>query len=168
MPSDDVGELKQTVGRPLAAQRSVKDELLENLAALLENGLTAFSQIVGSDTRCCFRSWSTRFCRATIHSAGPLGRREPRAAPARDAARRRDPDSRGQRCERNPLPPPISKYGRAAADEPAAPRRSPGCRRYFALTWRSWRPPDVTVADIIGERRPPSSGARRARALRTS
>src|SRR5258708_2422592 len=146
-----LGELKQTEwAAPSRAQRSVKDELRENLICVLENGAPIFPGIVGYEDTVLPQLVNAILSRHNFILLGLRGQAKSRVL--RQLVTLLDeeiPIVAGSEVNDNPFA-PISKYGRDLLNEqgdatPIAwlPRDS----RYV----EKLATPDVTVADIIGD-----------------
>src|SRR5229473_6440240 len=146
-----LGELKQTEwAAPSRAQRSVKDELRENLICVLENGAPIFPGIVGYEDTVLPQLVNAILSRHNFILLGLRGQAKSRVL--RQLVTLLDeeiPIVAGSEVNDNPFA-PISKYGRDLLNEQAdaapiawLPRDS----RYV----EKLATPDVTVADIIGD-----------------
>ncbi len=146
-----LGELKQTEwAAPSRAQRSVKDELRENLICLLENGSPIFAGIVGYEDTVLPQLVNAILSRHNFILLGLRGQAKSRVL--RQLVTLLDeeiPILAGSEVNDNPFA-PISKYGRELLNEhgDAAPIAwLPRDARYV----EKLATPDVTVADIIGD-----------------
>ena len=146
-----LGELKQTEwAAPSRAQRSVKDELRENLICLLENGSPIFAGIVGYEDTVLPQLVNAILSRHNFILLGLRGQAKSRVL--RQLVTLLDeeiPILAGSEVNDNPFG-PISKYGRELIEEQgdAAPIAwLPRDARYV----EKLATPDVTVADIIGD-----------------
>src|SRR5258708_4219164 len=146
-----LGELKQTEwAAPSRAQRSVKDELRENLICVLENGAPIFPGIVGYEDTVLPQLVNAILSRHNFILLGLRGQAKSRVL--RQLVTLLDeeiPILAGSEVNDNPFA-PISKYGRELLNEhgDAAPIAwLPRDARYV----EKLATPDVTVADIIGD-----------------
>ncbi len=146
-----LGELKQTEwAAPSRAQRSVKDELRENLICVLENGAPIFPGIVGYEDTVLPQLVNAILSRHNFILLGLRGQAKSRVL--RQLVTLLDeeiPIVAGSEVNDNPFA-PISKYGRDLLNEQgdAAPIAwLPRDSRYV----EKLATPDVTVADIIGD-----------------
>src|SRR6059036_2967903 len=146
-----LGELKQTKwASPARIQRTVKDELRENLICLLENGSALFPGIVGYEDTVIPQLVNAVLSRHNFILLGLRGQAKSRILRALVTLLDEEiPILAGSEVNDNPFA-PISKYGRELVNEhgeraPVAwlPRDS----RYV----EKLATPDVTVADIIGD-----------------
>ena len=146
-----LGELKQTEwASPARIQRTVKDELRENLICLLENGSPLFPGIVGYEDSVIPQLVNAVLSRHNFILLGLRGQAKSRIL--RQLVTLLDeeiPILAGSEVNDNPFA-PISKYGRErvteqGADTPIAwlPRESRFVEKLAT--------PDVTIADIIGD-----------------
>src|SRR6184192_3141508 len=146
-----LGDLKQTEwASPPRIQRTVKDELRENLICLLENGSPLFPGIVGYEDSVIPQLVNAVLSRHNFILLGLRGQAKSRIL--RQLVTLLDeeiPILAGSEVNDNPFA-PISKYGRELVTERGD--RAP-------ITWlpREMRyveklaTPDVTIADIIGD-----------------
>ncbi|HUL02489.1 MAG TPA: magnesium chelatase [Gemmatimonadales bacterium] len=146
-----LGELKQTEwASPARRQRTVKDELRENLICLLENGSPLFPGVVGYEDTVIPQLVNAVLSRHNFILLGLRGQAKSRIL--RQLVELLDeeiPILAGSEVNDDPFH-PISKYGRELVAErgdqtPIAwlPRES----RYV----EKLATPDVTIADIIGD-----------------
>src|SRR2546430_832850 len=146
-----LGELKRTEwAAPARRQRTVKDEMRENLICLLENGSPLFPGIVGYEETVLPQLVNAILSRHNFILLGLRGQAKSRIL--RQLVSLLDeelPILAGSEVNDNPFA-PISKYGRELVAEHGD--RAP-------ITWlpREMRyveklaTPDVTIADIIGD-----------------
>src|SRR5882724_5570490 len=146
-----LGELKQTEwAAPSRAQRSVKDELRENLICVLENGSPIFAGIVGYEDTVLPQLVNAILSRHNFILLGLRGQAKSRVL--RQLVTLLDeeiPILAGSEVNDNPFA-PISKYGRELLNEhgDAAPIAwLPRDSRYV----EKLATPDVTVSDLIGD-----------------
>jgi magnesium chelatase subunit I len=146
-----LGELKQTEwASPARRQRTVKDELRENLICLLENGSPLFPGVVGYEDTVIPQLVNAVLSRHNFILLGLRGQAKSRIL--RQLVELLDeeiPILAGSEVNDDPFE-PISKYGRELVaergdDTPVAwlPREA----RYV----EKLATPDVTIADIIGD-----------------
>jgi magnesium chelatase subunit I len=146
-----LGELKQTEwAAPARIQRTVKDELRENLICLLENGAPLFPGIVGYEETVVPQLVNAILSRHNFILLGLRGQAKSRIV--RQLVTLLDeevPFLAGSEVNDHPFA-PISKYGRELVAEH-------GDRTPVAWLPRDARfveklaTPDVTIADIIGD-----------------
>ena len=146
-----LGDLKQTEwASPARVQRTVKDELRENLICLLENGSPLFAGIVGYEDTVIPQLVNAVLSRHNFILLGLRGQAKSRIL--RQLVTLLDeeiPVLEGSEVNDNPFA-PISKYGRELVAER-------GDRTPIAWLPRDSRyveklaTPDVTIADIIGD-----------------
>jgi len=146
-----LGELKQTEwASPARLERSVKDEMRENLICLLQNGSPLFSGIVGYEDTVLPQLVNAILSRHNFILLGLRGQAKSRIL--RELVKLLDeeiPVLAGSEVNDDPFQ-PISKFGRELVGEQgdAAP-----------ISWLSRESryveklatPDVTIADIIGD-----------------
>jgi len=146
-----LGELKQTEwASPARLERSVKDEMRENLICLLQNGSPLFSGIVGYEDTVLPQLVNAILSRHNFILLGLRGQAKSRIL--RELVKLLDeeiPVLAGSEVNDDPFQ-PISKFGRELVGEQgdAAP-----------ISWLSrdsryvekLATPDVTIADIIGD-----------------
>src|SRR2546425_249358 len=146
-----LGELKQTEwASPARVNRTVKDELRENLVCLLENGSPLFPGIVGYEDSVIPQLVNAVLSRHNFILLGLRGQAKSRIL--RQLVTLLDeeiPILAGSEVNDNPFA-PISKFGRELVTEH-------GARTPIAWLPRESRfveklaTPDVTIADIIGD-----------------
>ncbi len=148
----NLGELRRSQwSEERIAQRSVRQELRENLLCKMEKGEPLFPGVHGYDDTVIPQIINAILVAASLHSAGAARAGEvahhPRAR-CHSWTRR----CRWSRAARSTTILTIRFAGRAASASPpkATPRPSRGCRATSA-TWKSWPRPDVTIADMIGD-----------------
>jgi magnesium chelatase subunit I len=146
-----LGELKQTEwASPARINRTVKDELRENLICLLENGAPLFPGIVGYEDTVVPQLTSALLSKHNFILLGLRGQAKSRIL--RQLVTLLDeeiPVLAGSEVNDNPFA-PISKYGRELLGErgDAAPIAwLPRDSRFV----EKLATPDVTIADIIGD-----------------
>ena len=146
-----LGELKQTEwASPARINRTVKDELRENLICLLENGATLFPGIVGYEDTVVPQLTSALLSKHNFILLGLRGQAKSRIL--RQLVTLLDeeiPVLAGSEVNDNPFA-PISKYGRELITErgDAAPIEWLARDKRFVEKLAT---PDVTIADIIGD-----------------
>src|SRR5712691_840545 len=150
-PATTLGELKRTEwASPARRQRTVKDELRENLICLLENGSPLFPGIVGYEETVIPQLVNAILSRHNFILLGLRGQAKSRIL--RQLVSLLDeeiPIIAGSEVNDDPFD-PISKYGRELIAEH-------GERTPIAWLPRELRfveklaTPDVTIADIIGD-----------------
>src|SRR5206468_3587164 len=146
-----LAELKQTEwASPARRQRTVKDEMRENLICLLENGATLFPGIVGYEETVIPQLVNAILSRHNFILLGLRGQAKSRIL--RQLVTLLDeeiPILAGSEVNDDPFE-PISKYGRELINER-------GDKTPIAWLTRELRfveklaTPDVTIADIIGD-----------------
>src|SRR2546429_4297186 len=144
-------ELKETEwGSPARRQRTVKDEMCENLICLLENGSTLFPGIVGYEETVIPQLVNAILSRHNFILLGLRGQAKRRILRQLIALLDEEiPILAGSEVNDDPFE-PISKYGRELIAER-------GDKTPIAWLARELRfveklaTPDVTIADIIGE-----------------
>src|SRR5712664_882236 len=150
-PATTLGELKRTEwASPARRQRTVKDELRENLICLLENGSPLFPGIVGYEESVIPQLVNAVLSRHNFILLGLRGQAKSRIL--RQLVTLLDeeiPILAGSEVNDNPFA-PISKFGRELLAEQGAgtpiawlPRESRFVEKLAT--------PDVTIADIIGD-----------------
>ena len=150
-PATTLGELKQTEwASPARRNRTVKDEMRENLICLLENGTPLFPGIVGYEETVIPQLVNALLARHNFILLGLRGQAKSRIL--RQLVSLLDeeiPILEGSEVNDDPFE-PISKYGRELIaqhgdDTPIAwlPRDSRFIEKLAT--------PDVTIADIIGD-----------------
>src|SRR3979411_1591193 len=146
-----LGELKKTEwASPARRQRTVKDEMRENLICLLENGSPLFRGIVGYEETVLPQLVNAILSRHNFILLGLRGQAKSRIL--RQLVTLLDeeiPILAGSEVNDNPFA-PISKFGRQLVAEQDARAPMPGLPRDSRFV-EKLATPDVTIADIIGD-----------------
>src|SRR5438874_1474153 len=144
-------ELKETEwGSPARRQRTVKDEMRENLICLLENGSTLFPGIVGYEETVIPQLVNAILSRHNFILLGLRGQAKSRIL--RQLVTLLDeevPILAGSEVNDNPFA-PISKFGRELVTERAEQAPVAWLPRDARFV-EKLATPDVTIADIIGD-----------------
>src|SRR5258705_2068194 len=146
-----LGELQQTEwASPARIHRTVKDELRENLICLLENGSPLFPGIVGYEESVIPQLVNAVLSRHNFILLGLRGQAKSRIL--RQLVTLLDeeiPILAGSEVNDNPFA-PISKYGRELVTERGAATPIASLPREYRFL-DTLAPPDLTIADIIGD-----------------